>query len=415
VKVTLLTETFAKNMGYLENVLPKYLSQLGVEMHVITTDLPPYYHEKSASKSYEGFAQHLQAGTVEQVEGYALHVLGYKKTLGYMRMSGLRKRLREIAPDVVQTMSAVGWIPLDAALGRFSLGYKLFTASHYHSSVFPLASKMLPPWSAERLHCLVARAIPGRLTSLAAEKCYAITEDCADVATRYFGVPKNKVEVCALGVDTELFHPLREPSEFADRAALRRRLGFDDSKIVCIYTGRFTADKNPLLLVRAIEELCKMGKPYAGLFVGNGTQAADIATSAGSVTHPFVPVSELGALYRAADIGIWPAQESLSMLDAAACGLPIVANHTMDASERVQGNGMTYRLNDQADMVRVLLDLVDTSTRRRLGEIGALKMAREFSWESIARRRMRDYESALRSGKSSGEKHPSKELLGRVE
>jgi glycosyltransferase involved in cell wall biosynthesis len=330
-------------------------------------------------------------------------------------MSDLRKKLRLIGPDVVQTMSAVGWIPLDAALGRLALGYKLFTACHYHSSVFPLAGKTLPPWSLERLHCLATRGIPGRLTSLLVEKCYAITDDCAGVATRYFGVPESKVEVCALGVDTAIFHPVREASEFASREEIRHRLGFDNSQIVCIYTGRFTTDKNPLLLARAIEDLRGMGKPYRGLFVGNGTQAGQIAKCEGCAVQPFAPVSELGALYRAADVGIWPAQESLSMMDAAACGLPVVANHTMDAPERILGNGMTYRLNDQADMVRVLLELEDAGTRRHLGENGAQKMACEFSWESIARRRMHDYETALRSGNSSGEKHRSEELLGRVE
>ena len=85
------------------------------------------------------------------------------------------------------------------------------------------------------------------------------------------------------------------------------------------------------------------------------------------------------------------------MLDAAACGLPIVASDTMTTPERLDGNGAAYRLNDLADLVRVLLELQDPQTRQRLGAFGAQKMARDFSWESIARRRLRDYETALGS------------------
>ena len=83
------------------------------------------------------------------------------------------------------------------------------------------------------------------------------------------------------------------------------------------------------------------------------------------------------------------------MLDAAACGLPVVVNDTLIAIERIEGNGITYRLNDVDDLVCVLLGLGDPDTRKKLGEKGAIKMAQNFSWESLARRRLRDFELAL--------------------
>jgi glycosyltransferase involved in cell wall biosynthesis len=415
MRVVLLTETFTKGMGYLENLLPKYLARQGVETHVVASDLPCFYRQKAGSAAYWGFIEPLEPGSVEVRDGFTLHVLGHKKTFGHMRMAGLREKLRAIRPDVVQTSSPIGWMALDAARFKASLGYKLFTGSHHHASVFALATKPTPFWSAERLHCLALRTIPGWFVSQMTEKCHAITEDCADVAARFFGVPRSKMEICPLGVDTELFHPAVRAEDAAERTALRGRLGFGESEIVCIYTGRFSADKTPLLLARAIARLRGRGESYAGLFVGNGEQVGEIQRCEGCVTHPFVRVQELGALYRAADIGVWPAQESLSMLDAAASGLPVVGNDTMTARERLDGNGMTYRLNDQTDLVRALLGLRGAETRRAMGELGARKMAEEFSWESIARRRMRDYEAALRSGRPLAEKRVSKGLLGRIE
>lgn len=412
MRVALLTEVFPRNMGYLENFLPKYLVRLGMDVHVVTMDLPPYYQmkENEFKKTYGGFAESLDLipGAVEAYQNFTLHVLGHERVLGYMRMSGLRKKLGSIRPDVVQTTAAIGWIPLQAALAKPFLGFKLFTGNHHHASVFPLAHKKLSPWSEELLRCRVTRTLPGWLVSLYTEKCYAIAPDCADVAARFFGVPNSKISICPLGVDTELFNPVSNEMQHQDRLSLRQCLGFSESEVVCIYTGRFSEDKNPLLLAKAVAQLVGTGHPYRGLFVGNGVQAQAIQSCAGCATHPFVPVQELGDFYRASEIGVWPTQESLSMLDAAACGLPIVANHTMSVLERLEGNGATYKLNDLGDLVRVLLELRDPQTRRRLGALGAQKMARDFSWESIARRRLLDYETALCLKRRQGETVVSK-------
>jgi glycosyltransferase involved in cell wall biosynthesis len=395
--VVVLSELFAREMGYLENLFPKYLARMGVEAHVIATDLPLSYRERRDESTYKGFAQALPAGAIEAVGGCTLHILGHKRVYGHMRMVGLEEKLTSLLPDIVQTMTPIGWIGVDAALFRRRVGYKLFTGCHHHSSVFPLASKATNAFSAERLKCLVARTIPGRLASIATEKCYAISVDCADVAVRFFGVPRGKIEVCPLGVDTELFYPVSEASDVAEREALRKRMGFADGEIACIYSGRFSDDKNPLLLAKAVSKLRQNAGAYRGFFVGNGPQAEEIRKCEGCVTHEFVPVQELGAFYRAADIGVWPTQESLSMLDATACGLPIVANHRMVAAERIEGNGLTYILNDLDDLVRTLRIMGDSQKRQEMGFVGARRMARDFSWESVAKRRLADYEVALRS------------------
>jgi glycosyltransferase involved in cell wall biosynthesis len=85
----------------------------------------------------------------------------------------------------------------------------------------------------------------------------------------------------------------------------------------------------------------------------------------------------------------------MSMLDAAACGLPIVVNDTMAATERIDGNGLTYRKDDVEDLVQVLHSLGSSEKRLSLGQRGAEKMQKEFSWEAIARRRLCDYEMSL--------------------
>lgn len=91
------------------------------------------------------------------------------------------------------------------------------------------------------------------------------------------------------------------------------------------------------------------------------------------------------------------------MLDAAACGLPIVVNNTLRAVERIDGNGLTYDLNDQASLERALSKLLNSTARKHLGDVGARRMAEQFSWHALVRRRVDDYRKVL--GIESAETH----------
>ncbi len=399
MRIVVIFETFSKNMGYMGNMLPKYLARLGLDVHAVAMDLPHNYYLKDFKQTYGDFRSStaLAPGTVEKYDGYTLHILPHKRLLGYMRMLDPWGKLRSIRPDIVQSLPAIGWIPLDAALAQPFLGYKLFTGSHTTASTFPLAKRKASIWDREQLKCFVSRTVPGRLVSLATQKCYAPTKDCAEIAWRFFGVQEHKVEVMHLGVDTDFFFPVISDATVQERMALRQRLGFGENDVVCIYTGKLTEEKNALILAKAIAQLRSMGEPFCGLFIGDGVQKKLIQTYSSSTVLDFMPFSELAPYYRAADIGVWPTNESTSMLDAAACGIPIIVSDGIVYREHVDGNGLVYKMNNLDDLVRALLDLRDLEQRKRLGSFGAEKMLMEFSWDSVARRRLKDYEAALSS------------------
>ena len=261
--------------------------------------------------------------------------------------------------------------------------------------MFPLASRDSYPFEPARLRNFVARWLPGRLVSTQTVKCYAPTIDCADVAVRFFGVEAHKIDLAPLGVDTELLSPIATPQQRADRDLLRARLGVQPDEVLFIYTGQFSAAKNPVLLAQAVETMRARGLRVKAVFLGDGEQREEISAHAGSTALPFVPHRDLASYYRAADAAVWPTQESTSMLDAAACGLPVVVNDTLRATERIDGNGLTYVLNDLAALERVLSQLLDPARRAALGAIGARRMVEHFSWDSLVRRRIKDYRQAL--------------------
>jgi hypothetical protein len=65
--------------------------------------------------------------------------------------------------------------------------------------------------------------------------------------------------------------------------------------------------------------------------------------------------------------------------------------------------------------VQVLLSLQEPQERKRLGDHGAHKMARDFSWEFVARKRLQDYQAACVSKRALAEKAVSKDLIERAD
>jgi glycosyltransferase involved in cell wall biosynthesis len=387
MKIVILSNWFSDRMGYIENCLPKSLAKLGHEVHVVASTAQVYYNSPDYSSVYEPFlGKNIQEEGVKMIDGYTLHRIPFRNIDNKVCFKKLGKKLREIDPDVVQVFDAFSFTTLQAAYYKILLGYKLFTANHTVASVFPLFQEGNGTFFHKAVF-FITRTVPGKIISWVTSKCYPATIDALDIAVKYYGVPASKVKLASLGVDTDFFCP----ADTTERKAKRSELGFTESDIVVIYTGRFTEGKNPLCLAKAIDKLVGEGEPFKGLFMGNGPQIEEIKKMRGCTVLKFVPYHELPAYYAIADIGSWPRQESTSMIDAAACGLPIVISNKVQAMERVEGNGLTYVENDVNDLAAVIKKLKDASLRSQLGNFGVSKIQNNYSWDKIAKERIEDY------------------------
>lgn len=396
LRIAIVSAFYSEGMGYTENCLPRALAGMGHDVHVVTSTYNVYGNEPLYDQTYRGFlGSHQLAPGSTRVDGYQLHRLDAALFSGYVNMKGLVGKVAALAPDIVHSTEIASLQTFALAAHTPLASYKLFCETHQTmSSMKQHITQANGAWFRKAVY-RVTRTLPTFLASLAVETCYAVTPDCREVAARFYGVPRSKLKLLSLGTDTDVFHPAESGQDLAARRELRASLGFAPEDIVCVYTGRFSNAKNPLLLATAIDGLSETDPRFKGLFIGDGEQNSEIAACRNAVIVPFMTHKDLARHYRAADIAVWPRQESMSMLDAASSCLPLVVSNRIGEPDRVEGNGKMYEEDSVVSLVGALRLLANPDERRTYGAAGRRKMVDGLSWRRFARAIEADFIAAI--------------------
>ena len=396
LKVVIVSGFYSEGMGYSENGLSKALAKLGHEVHVVTSTYNAYGSEALYDATYRDFLGPATTATgTTLIDGYTVHRLETGLLSGYVNIRGLNAKVRELAPDIVHSLEVASILTFKLAGLRPFSRFKLFTETHQTLSVMrPYMLRKNGEYLKRAVYRLT-RTVPSYLASLTIEACYAVAPACYDVARRFYGVPASKLKLLSLGADTETFHPVETEEDRESRDTLRRQLGCSADDIVCIYTGRFTKDKNPLALAQAIDGLSRTEARYRAIFIGDGDQKSAIVACRNTTVLPFMRHAHLAPYYRAADVAVWPRQESISMMDAASSGVPMIVSNRIGEPGRVAGSGRMYEENDVADLAAVIRSLESAEVRRAYGATARRKAVEEFSWSRFARTVEADFVASL--------------------
>lgn len=397
MKIAFVCQTYSENMGYITNCLPKSLVKLGHEVHVVAPNVQAYYSSPTYNETYAKFLGPpiVEVGSKEK-DGVWIHRLPHqsnnRKGEAFFQTGTLLKILDEIKPDIVQTFAVESIVMRQTAETQKKLGFKLFAASHVLRSVFPLAEKWDSLNPIRKIAWKLRHRNIGQKISEQVERYYYQTIDAEEIGTQFYGADKTKSKIESLGVDTDNFS---KSNELKNKG--KKDLNFSVDDFICVYTGRFSEGKSPLILAKAIDSLADKYPQIKGLFIGNGVQENEISKCKNCQTLPFVKFDELPKYYNVADIGVWPREESTSMLDAMACGLPLVIADTVTTTERVEGNGLVYIENDVVDLAKKIKQLFETEKEQLqlMADCGIEKIQSKFSWEVIAKNREKDYLSSL--------------------
>jgi glycosyltransferase involved in cell wall biosynthesis len=212
---------------------------------------------------------------------------------------------------------------------------------------------------------------------------------------RLLGTPPERVAVVYGGVDPS-FQPVSDPARLG---ALRERLGVGEAPFI-LAVGVIEPRKNLSQLFEAFERLRgrrEVARKLVKLVVvgRRGWLWQDILARAerspwrDEIIFPgFIPESELATLYSAAAVLAFPSLYEgfgLPILEAMACGTPVVASNSSSLPEVVGKAGLQVDPNDADELAAALeLVLLDEPLRAKLRERG-LARAAEFNWPSAAR------------------------------
>ncbi len=218
------------------------------------------------------------------------------------------------------------------------------------------------------------------------------------------GYGRRPYRVMPLGVALDAFAPDSQAG-----AEVRLGLGWSDPGPPVIgYLGRFVEEKGVGLLMRVLDRL-EGATPFRALFVGGGPMepvlrawAARHGDAVRVVTG--VPHHEVPAHLNAMDLLAAPSQttprwvEQLGrmLIEAFACGLPVVASNSGEIPHVVADAGLIVEEADEAAWAEAMSRLLESlSLMRELVPQGLRRPHRFYAWPVVARRHLEFFEERL--------------------
>src|SRR5438270_4995673 len=200
------------------------------------------------------------------------------------------------------------------------------------------------------------------------------------------GLDPAKLKILPRGLDTELFHPARRDPAFFER------FGACNGEVRLLYVGRISREKDLDLLAAAYRRLRDEGLPIQLFVVGDGPYSEALAKSLPEAFFTgYLRGSELATAYASADVFVFPSTTDTFgnvMLEAHACGLPVVVSDSGGPKELVadKASGLITRSHDVQDLACAIRALVtNRAMRERMGKFARNSVV-DRSWPSAFRK-----------------------------
>jgi glycosyltransferase involved in cell wall biosynthesis len=221
----------------------------------------------------------------------------------------------------------------------------------------------------------------------------AVSHGVARELQAHYG-PFDSVHVVHHGVDATAFSP-PSAAAAAHRMALRGSLGVSNDEVLVAFVGAYER-KGLDTVVDALARLSLAARRRAHLVaVGQGRRDAFLARARRLGIEDRISLSghtrDISDFYRAADLFVLPTRYEpfgLVILEAMACGLPVVVSRCAGAAELVdESSGRLLEDPVDARELAGLLEpfILDDRLRKTAGE-AARELAMQHTWDEAARR-----------------------------
>lgn len=188
---------------------------------------------------------------------------------------------------------------------------------------------------------------------------------------------KLKIDIIYNGVDTNEFKPLKNKKQ--------------NKVLTLISTGRLISRKGYQYLIPALPKNVKLQ------LIGNGDYLSKLkkldfkknVEFIGSIKH-----SEIKKYLQNADIFVLPSLNegmSNSILEAMACGLPIITTNTGGSQELINGNGFIVKKKNSKELRDTINKYLKNPKLIKKHSEKSRKIVEKMSWNNVAKEYLKEY------------------------
>lgn len=383
MRIVHVEDYFIPDAGYQINIIPKYQAKQGHEVYIVTSEGEKIFKPNTAFFGFDNIIER---------DNYFMNltnvkIIRIKPKINKMisnrivQSSAFFKAVDELNPDILfvhgnDTLTGIRYL-----MQYKKLRYPIVMDSH-----------MVEMASRNRFSKIFRIAYKHFITPiLVKNKIPVIRTQNSDYLEKAFSIPLSQAPWISVGSDTILFHP----DEVA-RKNLRKKFKIDDNDFLVIYTGKLDSYRGAFLLAKTFNQkfVLKRDRHIVLLTVGSPTDAdGEYALELfKSCKNRVINLStqkylELAQYYQMADLAVFPKLCSLSIYDAQACGLPVVAEDNEISTDRLKyNNGFTYKADDIEDLREKIIKCAEMNKQ----DFDILKknayelVAKEYDYAEIA-------------------------------
>jgi len=202
-----------------------------------------------------------------------------------------------------------------------------------------------------------------------------------------FGIDPEKMSVIPHGINHKLFQPKMLPQDHGIRSQYRL-----PEKYI-LFMGTIEPRKNLHALLDALDNQTTRQPDNLVIAGGPGWRSDDILDRFKQMTNVhylgYVPHEHRPALYRAARAFVFPSIYEgfgLPVLEAMACGTPVITSHTSSLPETVGNAALLINPYNSNDIATALNELSRSDNLRADLVKAGLEQAQKFNWQKAAQK-----------------------------